>query len=177
MISMILITLTLEPINCDEEDTCINAWIGVSFCVNPFFTRSCLNSAHSWFCISCLAQLRSTLVSYRMTKDHIIFNSTNWQCMQERQFCVATCTMWSSIQMGWLRLHMQKVVCYIVQENFAYILLEQCKTAGRNICQHLPFPQDPVLKDIMEIHLIGEHYFEVKEDGEPLIVSCHQIVN
>ena len=29
----------------------------------------------------------------------------------------------------------------------------------------------------MEIHLIGEHYFEVKEDGEPLIVSCHQIVN
>ena len=70
-----------------------------------------------------------------------------------------------------------KVVCYIVQENVAYILLEQCKTAGRNVCQHLPFPQDPVLKDIAEIHLIGEHYFEVKEDGEPLIVSCYQIVN
>ena len=29
----------------------------------------------------------------------------------------------------------------------------------------------------MEIHLIGEHYFEVKEDGEPWIVNCHQIVN
>ena len=29
----------------------------------------------------------------------------------------------------------------------------------------------------MEIHLIGEHYFEVKEDGEPLIASCHQIAN
>ena len=29
----------------------------------------------------------------------------------------------------------------------------------------------------MEINLIGEHYFEVKEDGEPLILSCHQIVN
>ena len=40
-----------------------------------------------------------------------------------------------------------------------------------------PFPQDPVLKDIVEIHLIGEHYFEVKEDGELLIASCHQIVN
>ena len=70
-----------------------------------------------------------------------------------------------------------KVVCCIVQENVAYILLEQCKTTGRNICQDLPFPQDPVLKDIVEIHLKGEHYFEVKEDGEPLIVSCHQIVN
>ena len=55
--------------------------------------------------------------------------------------------------------------------------LKQCKTTRRNICQDLPFPQDPVLKDIVEIHLIGEHYFEVKEDGEPLIVSCHQIVN
>ena len=70
-----------------------------------------------------------------------------------------------------------KVVCYIVQENVAYILLEQCKTTHRNICQDLPFPQDPVLKDIVEIHLIGEHYFKVKEDGEPLIASCHQIVN
>ena len=70
-----------------------------------------------------------------------------------------------------------KVVCYIVQENVAYILLEQCKTTRRNICQDLPFPQDPVLKDIVEIHLIGEHYFEVKEEGEPLIASCHQIVN
>ena len=44
---MILITVTLEPINSDEEDTCINAWIGVSFCVNPFFTRSSQNSEHS----------------------------------------------------------------------------------------------------------------------------------
>ena len=70
-----------------------------------------------------------------------------------------------------------KVVCYIVQEDVAYILLEQCKTTRRNICQDLPFPQDPVLKDIVEIHLIGEHYFQVKEDGEPLIASCHQIVN
>ena len=50
-----------------------------------------------------------------------------------------------------------KVVRYIVQENVAYILLEQCKTTGRNICKDLPFPQDPVLKDIAEIHLIGEH--------------------
>ena len=33
------------------------------------------------------------------------------------------------------------------------------------------------LKDIVEIHLISEHYFEAKEDGEPLIVSCHQIVS
>ena len=70
-----------------------------------------------------------------------------------------------------------KVVCYIVQENVAYILLRQCKTTGRNICQDLSFPQDPVLKDIVEIYLMGEHYFEVKEDGEPLIASCHQIVN
>ena len=69
-----------------------------------------------------------------------------------------------------------KVVCSIVQENVAYILLEQRKTTSRNICQDLPFPQDPVSKDIVEIHLIGEHYFEVKENGEPLIVSCHQIV-
>ena len=29
----------------------------------------------------------------------------------------------------------------------------------------------------METHLIGEHYFEVKEDGEPLIISSHKIVN
>ena len=29
MIFMILITVRLEPINCDEEDTCINVWIGV----------------------------------------------------------------------------------------------------------------------------------------------------
>ena len=28
----------------------------------------------------------------------------------------------------------------------------------------------------MEINLIVEHYFEVKEDGEPLII-CRQIVN
>ena len=39
------------------------------------------------------------------------------------------------------------------------------------------FSQDLVLKYIVEIHLIGEHYFEVKEDGAPLIASCHQIVN
>ena len=39
------------------------------------------------------------------------------------------------------------------------------------------FSQDLLLKDIMEMHLKGELYFEVKEDGEPLIVSCHQIVN
>ena len=29
----------------------------------------------------------------------------------------------------------------------------------------------------METHLIGEHYFEVKEGSEPLIISSHQIVN
>ena len=29
----------------------------------------------------------------------------------------------------------------------------------------------------MEINLIGGHYLEVKEHGEPMIVSCHQIVN
>ena len=40
-----------------------------------------------------------------------------------------------------------------------------------------PLPQDPVLKDIVEINLIGEHYLEVKEDGEVLIFICHQIVN
>ena len=70
-----------------------------------------------------------------------------------------------------------EVVCCIVQENVAYILLGQCKTTGGNICQDLPLPQDPVLKDIVAIHLIHEHYFAVKEDGEPLIVSCHQIVS
>ena len=50
-----------------------------------------------------------------------------------------------------------KVVCYIVQENVAYILLEQCKATGRNLCKDPLFPQDPVLKDIVEKHLIGEH--------------------
>ena len=39
------------------------------------------------------------------------------------------------------------------------------------------FPSRSSFKGHREIHLIGEHYFEVKEDGEPLIVSCHQIVN
>ena len=29
----------------------------------------------------------------------------------------------------------------------------------------------------MEINLIGGHYLEVEEHGEPLTVSCHQIVN
>lgn len=29
----------------------------------------------------------------------------------------------------------------------------------------------------MERNLIGEHYLEVEEDGELLVVSCHQIVN
>ena len=29
----------------------------------------------------------------------------------------------------------------------------------------------------MEINLIGEHYLEVKEDGEVLIFICYQIVN
>ena len=47
MIFMILITVTLEPINSDEEDTRINAWIGVSINMNPFFRRSSLISEHS----------------------------------------------------------------------------------------------------------------------------------
>ena len=29
----------------------------------------------------------------------------------------------------------------------------------------------------MEINLTGGHYLKVEEDGEPLIASCHQIVN
>ena len=29
----------------------------------------------------------------------------------------------------------------------------------------------------MEMNLIGGHYLEIKEHGEPLIVNCHQIVN
>ena len=29
----------------------------------------------------------------------------------------------------------------------------------------------------MEMNLIGGYYLEVEEHGEPLIVSCHQIVN
>ena len=29
----------------------------------------------------------------------------------------------------------------------------------------------------MERNLIGEHYLEVEEDGELLVVSCQQIVN
>ena len=29
----------------------------------------------------------------------------------------------------------------------------------------------------MDGNLIGEHYREVEEDGKPLIVSCHHIVN
>ena len=70
-----------------------------------------------------------------------------------------------------------KVVCYIVRENVAYALLEEHKKTGRNVCQDLPLPEDPVLKDIVERNLIGEHYLEVEEDGELLIVSCHQIVN
>ena len=59
-----------------------------------------------------------------------------------------------------------KVVCYIVRENAANGLLELCKTTGRSVCQDLPLPQDPVLKGIVEINLIGEHYLEVKENGE-----------
>ena len=48
---------------------------------------------------------------------------------------------------------------------------------GQKYLPRSTFSQDLVLKDIVEIHLIGGHYFEVKEDGDPLIVSCHQIVN
>ena len=29
----------------------------------------------------------------------------------------------------------------------------------------------------MEMNLIGGHYLEVEEHGEPLIVTCHQVVN
>lgn len=70
-----------------------------------------------------------------------------------------------------------KVVCYVVHENVAYALIEEWKKTDRNVCQDLPFPQDPVLKGIVERNLIGEHYVEVKEESEPLVVSCHQIVN
>ena len=58
--------------------------------------------------------------------------------------------------------------------------LEKCYKTGRNTCQDLPLPQDPVLKDIVEIDLPmvpGWHYLEVEEDGEPSIASYHQIVN
>ena len=34
-----------------------------------------------------------------------------------------------------------------------------------------PLPQDPVLKDIVERNVIGDHYLEVEEDGELLIIS------
>ena len=47
---------------------------------------------------------------------------------------------------------------------------------GRNICQDLPLSQDPVFKYIVEINLM-DAWLTVEEDGEPAIVSYHQIVN
>ena len=55
--------------------------------------------------------------------------------------------------------------------------LKNTRKLAEIVCKDLPLPQDPVLKDIVERNLIGEHYLEVEEDGELLIVSCHQIVN
>ena len=110
------------------------------------------------------------LVSYRMTKHHVTFHSTMYPRKGNSCSYLVEFNSNGSTAYG-------KVVCYVVHENVAYALIEEWKKTGRNVCQDLPFPQDPVLKGIVERNLIGEHYLEVKEDSEPLVVSCHEIVN
>ena len=64
---MLAITLTLEPINC------INAWIGVSFCINSHYKK--LSKFQNILDVAFHAQANSDhLVSNRMTKAHVIFH-------------------------------------------------------------------------------------------------------
>ena len=71
-----------------------------------------------------------------------------------------------------------KVACYIVRKNVAYALLEEHKKTGRNCLPRSTFTSRSSFKGYCgERYLIGEHYLEVEEDGELLVVSCQQIVN
>ena len=139
--------------------------MGVSFCMNPFITRSCPSFRTFLIVHYFNVQPNSDhLVSYRMTKDHVIFHSTMYPRKGH------SCSYLVEFNSNWMTVY-GKVVCFIVRENVAYALLEKRKKTGRNVCQDLPLPQDPVLKDIVERNVIGDHYLEVEEDGELLIVS------
>ena len=57
------------------------------------------------------------------------------------------------------------MVCFVIQQNVAYALLEEYNLTGINVSQGVPPPQDAVLKEIEE----GGHFLEVQETDSPLI--------
>ena len=108
------------------------------------------------------------LVSYRMTKDHVTFHSTMYPGKANSCSCLIQFHLHGRIAYG-------KVVCFIIHQNVAYALFEECNLTGVNVCQGLPPPQDAVLKEIVQRNLIGGHFLEVQETDSPLIVNYEAI--
>ena len=98
--------------------------------MNPFITRS--GPSFRTFLILHLmfSPTQITLVSYRMTKDHVIFHST----MHPRKG--NSCSYLVEFNSNGMTVY-GKVVCYIVRENVACALLEERKKTGRNVSQDL----------------------------------------
>ena len=110
------------------------------------------------------------LVSYRMKKENETFHST----MYPRKAKSCSYIVQYS-QNG--RLVYGKVVCYVLHCNTAYALILKYNQTGMNVCQEMEAAQDLALREIVQQKLIGQHFIEVEDTDNLVIVKCNKVEN